>query len=145
MCQALAKQDRLGRIDFLSTVSGGGYFGACLGRLFTRAEVKGVSDVQDILSPTQTNGSTQASGSVAPPELGGGKVLNWLRENGRHLSPNGAGDLLLGLAVIFRNWLALHLVLLTFVLMLFLAAQCLRIALTLTRRRTGLVGRRPGL
>jgi hypothetical protein len=143
VCQALAKQDRLGKIDFLSTVSGGGYFGACLGRLFTRAEVKGVGDVQAILSPTQADAA--ASGSVAPPDLGGGRVLRWLRENGRHLSPNGAGDLPLGLAVIFRNWLALHLVLLSFVLMLFLAAQCLRIALTLTRRRTGLVGRRPGL
>lgn len=130
--QALAKQDRLGKIDFLSTVSGGGYFGACLGRLFTRAEVKGVSDVQAVLSPPQADASTGASGSVALPDLGGGKVLRWLRENGRHLSPNGAGDLLLGLAVIFRNWLALHLVLLSFVLMLFLAAQCLRIALTLT-------------
>lgn len=130
--QALAKQDRLGKIDFLSTVSGGGYFGACLGRLFTRAEVRGVSDVQAILDPLQADASTQASGSDALPDLGGGKVLKWLRENGRHLSPNGAGDLLLGLAVIFRNWLALHLVLLTFVLMLFLAAQCLRIALTLS-------------
>jgi hypothetical protein len=130
--QALAKQDRLGKIDFLSTVSGGGYFGACLGRLFTRAEVKGVSDVQAILSPTRVDAATHAADSVAPRDLAGGKVLNWLRENGRHLSPNGAGDLLLGLAVIFRNWLALHLVLLTFVLMLFLAAQCLRIALTLS-------------
>ena len=67
--QALAKQDRLGKIDFLSTVSGGGYFGACLGRLFTRAEVKGVGDVQAILSPTQANPSSQAAGSVALPDL----------------------------------------------------------------------------
>ena len=34
--QALARGECLHRIDFLSTVSGGGYFGSFLGRLFTR-------------------------------------------------------------------------------------------------------------
>src|ERR1700753_2142839 len=34
--QALAKKGRLRHIDFLSTISGGGYTGGFLGRLFTR-------------------------------------------------------------------------------------------------------------
>src|SRR6516165_6375284 len=34
--QALASKNRLRRVDFLSTVSGGGYTGAFLGRLFSR-------------------------------------------------------------------------------------------------------------
>jgi hypothetical protein len=37
--QALAEHGLLGKIDYLSTVSGGGYFGSFLGRLFTRAWV----------------------------------------------------------------------------------------------------------
>ena len=40
--------------------------------------------------------------------------MNWLRENGRFLSPNGAGDNWLSAAVGLRNWVALHVVLLAF-------------------------------
>ncbi|HEX2101704.1 MAG TPA: hypothetical protein VHF69_13610, partial [Candidatus Synoicihabitans sp.] len=35
--QALARQRLVRRIDYLSTVSGGGYFGSFLGAAFTRA------------------------------------------------------------------------------------------------------------
>ena len=38
--QALAQQRLLRRIDFLSTVSGGSYFGGFFGRLFTRTWIK---------------------------------------------------------------------------------------------------------
>src|SRR5512139_1548247 len=53
--QALAKANTgkpgglLGRIDFLSTVSGGGYFGSFLGRLFSRDNIAGVEDVATVL------------------------------------------------------------------------------------------------
>src|SRR5436189_224230 len=43
--QALARGQCLDRIDFLSTVSGGGYFGSFLGRLFTREWITDLSDV----------------------------------------------------------------------------------------------------
>ena len=54
--QALAKAKTgkpgglLGSIDFLSTVSGGGYFGSFLGRLFARAHIKGVAEVAEVLT-----------------------------------------------------------------------------------------------
>ena len=44
--QALARGESLDRIDFLSTVSGGGYFGSFLGRLFTREWITDLKDVQ---------------------------------------------------------------------------------------------------
>ncbi len=34
--------------------------------------------------------------------------LAWLRENGRYLTPTGAGDLLYGMVLAIRNWLAVH-------------------------------------
>ena len=55
-----------------------------------------------------------------------GKVFRWLRENGRYLAPSGSGDVLLAGAAMLRNFLAVQLVLATFVLMIFIAAQLIR-------------------
>ena len=55
-----------------------------------------------------------------------GKVFRWLRENGRYLAPSGSGDVLLAGAAMLRNFLAVQLVLATFVLMIFVAAQLIR-------------------
>jgi predicted acylesterase/phospholipase RssA len=52
--QTLARQRLLKRIDYLSTVSGGGYFGSFLGRLFSRDFVKTVEDVEGILAPAES-------------------------------------------------------------------------------------------
>jgi len=38
------------------------------------------------------------------------RTLGWLRESGRYISPNGAGDLILAGAVYLRNWAALQIV-----------------------------------
>lgn len=113
--QGLAgKRGLLREIDFLSTVSGGGYFGSFLGRLFTRSCVTEPKDVEDVLR-----------GEKEP------EILRFLRENGRYLSPNGSGDLLLMGSVALRNWFAIHLVLGLFVLSLFLGLQSLRVGLEL--------------
>ena len=93
--QALAKQRLIRRIDFLSTVSGGGYFGSFLGSAFSRDG----GDPESVEEELADNHSWS---------------VNWLRENGRFLSPNGAGDNWLSAAVGLRNWVALHVVLLTF-------------------------------
>lgn len=97
--QALARQNMIRRIDYLSTVSGGGYFGSFLGAAFNRDD--GNADkVEDELKDNH-------SWSVC-----------WLRENGRFLSPNGSGDNWLTAAVALRNWVALHFVILTFAFLL---------------------------
>ncbi|HRC84043.1 MAG TPA: hypothetical protein PK413_00380 [Thermoanaerobaculia bacterium] len=115
--QALARRKLLRRMDFLSTVSGGGYFGSFFTAFFARQaidgqKVAGPGDVEEVLL-----------GQRCP------RRLRYLRENGRYLSPSGSGDLLLGGAVLLRNWVAIHLVLLTSLLAGFLAAQAVRFSL----------------
>lgn len=52
--QALAQLKLLRRIDFLSTVSGGGYFGTFLGRLYTRLPRKpAVKEVPEFFDEAQ--------------------------------------------------------------------------------------------
>lgn len=91
--QALARQQLIRRIDFISTVSGGGYFGSFLGAAFSRDG----SSAEKVEAELANNHSWS---------------VNWLRENGRFLSPNGAGDNWQAAAVALRNWCALHVVLL---------------------------------
>ncbi|MDX1432158.1 MAG: hypothetical protein R3286_06880, partial [Gammaproteobacteria bacterium] len=117
--QGLAKLALLGRIDYLSTVSGGGYFGAFYGRLFNRPQIADLDDVHALLRPDLVP-------SVPADRFGRAKVFHFLRENGRYLAPRGAGDLILGGAVILRNWVSVQGVLFTFVLMLFALPQLLR-------------------
>src|SRR5687768_6425794 len=98
--QALARQKLVRRLDYMSTVSGGGYFGGFLGAAFSR--LSGTADtVEEELANTHS------------------WPVKWLRENGRFLSPNGAGDTWLSAAVALRNWTALQVVLLTFAFLIF--------------------------
>jgi hypothetical protein len=125
--QALARHRLIGKIDYLSTVSGGGYFGSFFGALFTRPKIQAAADVEGLLDP-RGNGAAATPGSEAV-RLGLPNVLGWLRENGRYLSPNGSGDALMGGAVVVRNWVAIHVVLLMLALMGFLALQIVRAVL----------------
>ncbi|ACB75756.1 patatin-like phospholipase family protein [Opitutus terrae] len=97
--QSLARLNLIRRIDVMSTVSGGGYFGSFLGAAFSRDG----STVDSVERELADNHSWS---------------VNWLRENGRFLSPNGAGDNWLAAAVALRNWTALHIVVLTFLFFL---------------------------
>jgi hypothetical protein len=108
--QALARQRLIRRIDYLSTVSGGGYFGSFLGAGFARG--------------TETADSMEAA-------LGDNHswLVKWLRENGRFLSPNGAGDNWLSAAVALRNWLTLHVVILSFVFLMLGLSALIRVDL----------------
>ena len=93
--QALARRKMVRRIDYLSTVSGGGYFGSFLGAAFMRPK----ADADSV--------ETELSDNRSWP-------VDWLRENGRFLSPNGAGDNWQTVAVALRNWASLQIVILTF-------------------------------
>ncbi len=112
-CQGLAqliggtRPGLLRRIDVMSTVSGGGYVGAFLGALFTRQ---------------QTQGEVEArlNDSFSRP-------IQWLRENGRYLAPNGSGDSLIAASIVLRNWTAVTIVMSTAVLTAMLAAHLVRI------------------
>jgi hypothetical protein len=116
--QALARQKLIRRIDYLSTVSGGGYFGSFLGTAFTRDQA-GADQVERDLADNHS------------------WPVSWLRENGRFLSPNGSGDNWHTAAVALRNWAALHLVLLTFIFLVLSFGMLIRADLaTFTPTRT---------
>ncbi len=94
--QALAHKDRLRDLDILSTVSGGGFTGSFLGRLFTRSAVNQSNDpvgrVQDILRDSRS----------AP--------LQWLRTQANYLFVSGSDDLRINLAIFWRNIFSIYLV-----------------------------------
>jgi hypothetical protein len=106
--QALAREKLIGKIDLLSTVSGGGYFGSFFGALFQRSNPASVAGVEAILADSNS------------------WPVRWLRENGRYLSPNGAGGLWMFAAAMLRNWVAVHVVLCTFLLLPLVLASLVR-------------------
>jgi len=85
--RTLASDGLLGRLDYLSTVSGGGYTGGMYGRLVA------------------TYGLHCAQGLMA---RGDSPVLEWLRRNGRYLTPAGSRDIGIAVVTYLRAWLAIH-------------------------------------
>jgi hypothetical protein len=112
--QALATEGLLRRVDFLSTVSGGGYIGAFLGGLIQR---------RDPIDPGGPIGVGRAERDL---RTAFSTPVQWLREHGRYMSPNGAGDEITAGAVYLRNLCAIHIVLAILVLTLLAAATLLR-------------------
>ncbi|MBP0623648.1 hypothetical protein [Cupriavidus consociatus] len=104
----------LARFDYLSTVSGGGYLGAFFVSLFVpgrlRRDTGPVQAAAEAYHTLQCEppGRIHTSASYAA-DPGRGAVA-WLRENGRYLSPTGAGDNLYAAALVMRNWVAMHFV-----------------------------------
>ena len=101
LVQAMARLGLLKEVDFLSTVSGGGYLGAFLGGLFCPRgeEAPGAREVEQGLV-----GEGPAAAAV-------GRSLGWLRENGRYLTPGGSGDAFMAAATVLRNGVAVQIVL----------------------------------
>jgi hypothetical protein len=118
--QALAERKLLRTIDFISTVSGGGYFGSFLGRLFTRDWVHDVGDVEQVLH------GIHATTPTPGPESRARRVFRWLRDNGRYLAPRGSGDVLVLGGVLLRNWVAVQIVLVTTALTAMVGLQAIR-------------------
>ncbi len=87
LLRGLAQRGLLPRLDYLSTVSGGGYIGAMFGRLVLAL---GVRDAQALLASNRS------------------PVLDWLRRNGRYLAPSGVRDAGLGLVTYLRAFVAMH-------------------------------------
>jgi len=121
--QALTKQRLLRKIDYISSVSGGSFFAAFYGRLFSRDDIGGFHDIETILSPDENTRLNFPSPSKDDSWKIG--IFRWLRENGRYLAPNGGGDLLIGVAVFLRNWLTVQLLIAISLLTILLAAQLL--------------------
>lgn len=83
----LTREGLLGRLDYLSTVSGGGYVGAMYGRLVA---TYGLHRAQQLMASSRS------------------PVLGWLRRNGRYLTPGGSRDIGTAIVTYLRAWLAIH-------------------------------------
>lgn len=88
LVRGLARTGLLKHFDYLSTVSGGGYVGASLGRLYGDA--------------------CKADAVEAGVASADSMWLWWLRNNGRYLTPAGAKDLGYATASIVRGVIATH-------------------------------------
>ncbi len=125
LIQALAKapRDALGKIDVLSTVSGGGYAGCFFRSLFVPAAIRGIAPSatganladkadQYRLARTALASDPCVREIVWPPSGQGAQQrmrnpMWWLREHSRYLAPTGMTDYGFAIAYIARNWLAM--------------------------------------
>ncbi len=121
--QSLARRGLIRRIDYLSTVSGGGYFGGFLGSLFTRSRIDRESGNHEKKRAGDNRRVEEVEATLADSRS---PSVRFLRENGRYLSPNGTADLWTGVAFQLRNWVTIHLTLCVLFLMVFMGADALR-------------------
>lgn len=123
----------LAQFDYLSTVSGGGYIGGFFSSLFVRGRLSG-KQYETALETTKR--AYEALQEEPPgrihresnydPKHPGRTALAWLRDNGRYMAPGGTGDLLYGLTIAVRNWLATQYVVASALLVLLALLQILR-------------------
>ncbi|WP_052392045.1 GMC oxidoreductase [Paraburkholderia bannensis] len=92
--QALAKTRRLRDIDFMSSVSGGGYVASFLGKLYTQMPTEDRQAPAERVERTLTNLASS--------------TIQWLRYNAQYLAGGGRHDTLFDVAVILRNLAAVH-------------------------------------
>ncbi|HSS69101.1 MAG TPA: hypothetical protein VLQ46_00420, partial [Casimicrobiaceae bacterium] len=135
----------LSRIDYCSSVSGGGYFATFFGSLFLPKDerARGAQVAPEVMFAKR-----RAAASARPPDpsqwelaaeratdvlcdttFDGSKMtpLRWLRENGRYLAPTGGSDYLFAVAVAIRNFFALHYVIAVSLVTIFLFFAAARV------------------
>ena len=95
--QTLARARLISQIDFMSTVSGGGYIGAFLGRLFTRAAPKAQKIVEGVCQRFEDSQSAE---------------VEWLRRSANYIAPNRSADVATGVGFYLRSFLTVHFILL---------------------------------
>jgi hypothetical protein len=128
--QSLARLRLLEHVKFLSTVSGGGYFGGFFGRLLHRnhGDIPGFDGDAAGGRQRKTAERLSIEDVEAILENSGSSPLRFLRRNGRYLAPGGSGDLLSAFAVVLRNWVAAQVVVGFLVFLLLLVLAVLRYA-----------------
>lgn len=160
LAQALAEKRLFPQVDYLATVSGGGYTGSFLGSLFLpRQSNLAVPDPlpqENKATPAAEESPLEAAEraeqlltddphkSAAHIHIGDKTKsvavfhpILWLRENGRYLTPSGASDLLYMAAFYLRALIGVHYVLGLVLLGGVLAVYVLRIGLHLAGQTLG--------
>ncbi len=118
LLQDLAKNNVLRRVDYLSTVSGGGYIGSFLGRFYDR-----MRDAQNLNSLPAVDRAEREIASPTSPEL------DWLRSHGNYIAPGGRGDGRYNFAIFLRNLLSVHLIIFLLLFSAFGLANAIRYGL----------------
>ncbi|MGH2341734.1 patatin-like phospholipase family protein [Segnochrobactraceae bacterium EtOH-i3] len=115
--QHLHARDIFSRVDYLSTVSGGGYLAASLMAARLRAEMmpdgKPVlkDDKQTPVGPTfpfdvrgsDGSGGVSAAVGITPQDIADTGPVRWLRDHSRFLIPNGSWDVFLSAGPMIRG------------------------------------------
>src|SRR5262245_62011528 len=99
--QALAQRKRIGNIDYISTVSGGGYIGAWLSACIYRARLAGSSDPIGTVETRITTRNIRRAADEAPE-------VKFLRAYSNYLTPRLgflSGDTLAAMSGLIRNLL----------------------------------------
>lgn len=109
--QALASKNLLKKMDYLSTVSGGGYIGSALTWWLSKKSreegvAKGAAEEKEFgvcaeNFPYGTDDPSRSDGRTADEAQG--TVLRYLRQHGNYLTPGEGHDLVAGVAVVLRG------------------------------------------
>ncbi|MGX5828207.1 patatin-like phospholipase family protein [Mesorhizobium sp. 43Arga] len=108
--QALDQYKLTPRIDYLSTVSGGGYIGSAMVADMTRQELAQAKKGED-----KALDFPFASGENVL-DVHDNKLVGHIRDNSRFLAPRGFGDITLSVGILMRGWMVNFLLLLTLLL-----------------------------
>lgn len=100
--QAMARKGWLQHVDYLSTVSGGGYIGSFLGRLYDQARHQDIP-VNDATSQHARVAAVMCDSRSQP--------IDWLRRHANYLAPSGSGESLYNVAAYWRNLLTVYFIL----------------------------------
>jgi hypothetical protein len=116
--RSLSEQRLIHSLDYLSTVSGGGYAGAILCSLFVPNDLRGPAPLPaketeifdevalDVANDEPSDVEDGSKCDVFALESGR-TTLARLRQGGHYLAPNGTSDALFAAVIVLRNWFAL--------------------------------------
>lgn len=110
LLRELGRAGLLHRSDYLSTVSGGSYIGSYYASLFAKRGAEGavIEPAGFAMRAQEENGKERPADPFDAPL--GKASLAWLRNSGRYLAPSGAGDYWYAIGLLVRNWLGIHVV-----------------------------------
>lgn len=125
---ALVRARVLRHVDYLSTVSGGGYTGTALTWMLSTFGGAGVDPASFPLSSPQ-EGAVGVAGNPPPSPRAPLRALDWIRRRGRYLTPDARLDLASALGVVLRGTTTSLFVVFTLLLAVLVAVRLLSQAL----------------
>jgi uncharacterized membrane protein YiaA len=145
LLRALSAKRLIHKVDYLSTVSGGGYSGTFFCSLFVPRELRGTLSAKEWAANHSCDVAFDAPGAQLARRLGcdplgsprGTRAIAQLRQGGHYLAPNGTSDAVFAAVIGIRNWFAVAittgLALLALFLFLNVAVTALGLALVEAR------------